>query len=130
MSTIGPDSEVIASIALRRVQAGAVACVAGLWLDGGRPIPSYLPSALDELTAAGHVTLADDAPHGPLRRAALTGAGRALNAELHAKYGGHLGRTGLDVSAPGPRAIQAPTDHRLSDPQLRRCDDHHRGQRR
>lgn len=118
MNTVNPDSEILAWIGLRRVHGGGVANVAGCWVDGGHRLPSHLPPALDELTDAGLVTLADDGPHGPLRRATLTDAGQARYAELLARHGvPHTAREELAV--PGPElpataAPQTPADHRLS----------------
>ncbi len=42
-----PDREVAVWIALRRVHQGGVGYLDGLWLDSGRPVPSYVAGALD-----------------------------------------------------------------------------------
>jgi len=76
-----PESEVVAWISLRRVHSGRVANVAGRWPDGGRAVPGYLTDTLDQLTSAGLVTLVNDGPHGPLRRATLTATGQARYTE-------------------------------------------------
>lgn len=118
VSTVNPDSEILAWIGLRRVHGGGVANVAGCWVDGGYRLPSHLSPALDELTDAGLVTLADDGPHGPLRRATLTDAGQARYAELLARHG--VPRTAREeLPVPGPELsatvmLQTPADHRLS----------------
>lgn len=101
MNTFNPESDVIAWIGLRRVHDSGVASVAGCWVDGGRRVPSYLPAALDELTDAGLIVLADDGPHGPLRRASLTEAGQARYGALSERYDATLiARAEVDV--PGP----------------------------
>lgn len=88
-----------------------MARVAGVWVERGRPVPSYLPGALDELTTAGLVTLAEPEQYGPLRRAALSATGETHYEQLVEKYGvATLARAQLDVPEP-----EHPAGHRLSD---------------
>ena len=69
--------ELLVWLTFRRVERGGVAKLEGCYLDGGRPIPSYLPSILDELTAGGLLALAAPGLNGVLmRRVSLTDAGQ------------------------------------------------------
>ncbi len=99
VSGLEPDSELLVWIALRRVHAGGVAKVAGCWLDAGRPVPGYLTDTLDDLTGTGLVALAAGGPHGPLRRASLTGGGQVRYAAALQRHGGPTVPTDL---RPGP----------------------------
>lgn len=55
-------TKVSKTLALRRVSRGRVAKLGDHWLDGGRPVPCFLPEALDELSEAGLLGLADPDP--------------------------------------------------------------------
>lgn len=66
---------------MRRVSRGGVGTVSGHWLDDGRPVPCFLPDALDSLIGASLVTLTDPDSAGQ-RSAALTDAGAVRYAEL------------------------------------------------
>lgn len=110
MSIVDPDSEVV-WIGLRRVHGGGVANVTGCWFDRERRLPSYLTPALDELTDAGLVTLAEDGPQRPLRRATLTDAGQARYEELLARHGGRPDST--ITGDAGLRWARDPDDGRL-----------------
>lgn len=71
----------VVRIAMRRVSRGGVGTVSGHWLDDGRPVPCFLPEALDSLTNASLVMLtAPDS--GGQRRATLTDSGAVRYAEL------------------------------------------------
>lgn len=115
VSGLERDSELLVWISLRRVHAGGVAKVAGWWLDAGRPVPGYLTDTLDDVTGAGLVALADDGPHGPLRRATLTDGGQVRYATSLQRHGGHLERVDLRSPAPG-FGTETPTGRRSSDP--------------
>lgn len=96
-----PESEVIAWIALRRLNTGEVVRLADHWLNSGRPVPCYLTDTLHQLTRARLVTLAEPAPDDLTRRATLTESGRARYTDLQGKYGAtHLARAELDVRVP------------------------------
>lgn len=70
-------------LALRRVSRGRVAKLGDHWLDARRPVPCFLPDALNELIQAGLVTLADpDADNAVQRRATLTDVGLSRYAAL------------------------------------------------
>ncbi|MGH3884066.1 MAG: hypothetical protein ACRDRY_08300 [Pseudonocardiaceae bacterium] len=70
-------------IALRRAHQGGVAKLTGHWLDSGRRVPSYVADALDALTRAGLLVLADADPEsGGLRRVTVTDTGCARYVEL------------------------------------------------
>ncbi len=78
MSDYAPNSGVAEWIALRRAHQGGVANLAGQWFDSGSPVPGYVADALEGLTSAGLLTLADaDSEYGELRRVAVTDAGSA-----------------------------------------------------
>lgn len=71
-------------MALRRVHRGYIAKLGGRYFDAGRPIPGYLAEALDALTKAGLVVLAEADPlAGGLRRATITDSGQARYMALH-----------------------------------------------
>ncbi|MGH3533507.1 MAG: hypothetical protein ACRDQG_02185 [Pseudonocardiaceae bacterium] len=70
-------------LALRRVSRGGVAKRGDRWLDGGRPMPCFLPEKLDELIQARLVTMTDsDHDNTGQCRSALTDAGAARYAAL------------------------------------------------
>lgn len=104
-------SDLLTWIALRRVHSGGVANVAGCWIDGSYRVPCYLPPVLNELTDARLVVLADDGPHGPLRRASLTETGQARYATLREQHGARDVRAELEAPA---QATQTPTGRRSS----------------
>ena len=76
--------ELLAWIAFRRVCGGGVAAFGGMYLDGGRPVPCYLPDALDGLARTGMLALAEADAWG-LQRVVTTSTGRARYVELSAK---------------------------------------------
>lgn len=102
MTEFRPESEVLAWVALRRLNTGYVVNLAGRWLDFGSPVPSYLTDTFHQLTRARLLTLADPAPGDVTRRATLTDLGRARYATLADKYGAiHLARAEVGVPATG-----------------------------
>lgn len=123
MSPPGPESEVLAWIGLRRVHTGRVANNAGRWLDYRRPVPSYLPETLDQLSLAGLLTLAEPTSADDItRRATLTATGHAWYTQLQTRYHRHRARAELQVPdaeiphqhRPGAgRAGSAPHPHRF-----------------
>lgn len=74
-------TELIEWIALRRVWGGGVARLCAHWFDLGRPVPCYLPHALEDLHRRALVGLAD-LDRSTLRRAMLTHSGYLRYAEL------------------------------------------------
>lgn len=70
-------------IALRRVKDGGVVKLNWRYLDHGRPVPEYLPYALNCLTNQGIIALADPDPDvAGSQRLSLTHKGLALHAEV------------------------------------------------
>ncbi|MGH3939920.1 MAG: hypothetical protein ACRDTG_15075 [Pseudonocardiaceae bacterium] len=77
-------TDLFAWMALRRVHRGYIAKWGDRYLDAGRPIPGHIAEALDALTEAGLVLLAEANPlAGRLRRATMTDSGRARYTALH-----------------------------------------------
>lgn len=71
----GPD--LFTWMALRRVHGGHVAKLGSRYLDAGRPVPCFLPAALDDLITAELVILAEPDPMASgMRRVTVTEAGR------------------------------------------------------
>ncbi len=72
------DIGVAVWIALRRAHQGGVANLAGQWFDSGSPVPGYVADALDRLTSAGQLALADPDPEFcGARRVTVTDTGCA-----------------------------------------------------
>lgn len=95
-----PESEVLAWIALRRLNKGYVVNLAGRWLDFGSPVPSYLIDTFHQLTRNRLLTLADPAQGDLVRRATLTELGRTQYTTLLDKYGTtHLARAEVGAAA-------------------------------
>lgn len=65
---------------------------------GAEPYP-VTARPLDEPTEDGLIVLADEGPHGPLRRASLTDAGQARYAALREQHGERNARTEPEVPA-------------------------------
>ncbi len=92
-------------IALRRAHDGGVAKVAGLYLDQGCPVPSYLTEVLDRLTWSGLVTVAEGDPVWSVRRLSLTDEGQARYAALCAEQ-----QQRAPLEAPAPEFGTPPPD--------------------
>jgi len=81
------DHRLLEWLVLRRVADGGVARVGAGYLDGGRPLPGFLPARIAELLEAGALTLAEPDPVAEAtRRVRLTPAGQARHAELRHFY--------------------------------------------
>ncbi|MGH4023383.1 MAG: hypothetical protein ACRDRV_02230 [Pseudonocardiaceae bacterium] len=108
-----PATDLIEWIALRRVCGGGVARLGTHWFDLGRPVPCYLPDALDDLHCRALVALAD-VDGWTLRRAVLTRSGclcyRALNARRGVPLDPPAGRIARgSPDAPPPAFPDTPT---------------------
>ncbi len=72
----GLRPEFLESLALQRANRGGVAKSGDHYYDYGRPIPTYLTGAFDDLAGAGLLALAEEDPWC-MRRLSLTETGRA-----------------------------------------------------
>ena len=78
-----PERSEVVEIAMRRVSRGGVGKLNGHWLDGGRPVPCFLPDALDSLIRERLVTLAEpNRDSAGQHRATLTDLGSMRYAAL------------------------------------------------
>jgi len=114
MEDLGLSPELLAAWALRRVHRGGVTTSGGHYFDHGRLRLSYLTRTLDQLTAAGLLTLAEVDPGGQ-RRLSLTEIG-------HAHYAQLMTARQVRLSAPEPEFLpQTPAGRRSSCPDPPYC---------
>ncbi|MGH3710572.1 MAG: hypothetical protein ACRDRQ_21250 [Pseudonocardiaceae bacterium] len=82
----GVRPQLLVLLALRRASGGGVATSGGHYLDHGRPMPSYLTGAFEELADTELLALAEEDPWG-MRRVSLTPSGHARHVQLSATSG-------------------------------------------
>jgi hypothetical protein len=112
VSEPGPDldPELLTWLVLRRAQRGRVVRTGGHYFDHGRPLPRHLAGTVDDLMAAGLLTLADPDPVTEVsRRIIATELGQARYAALNQ---GERAQRRLGQHPPCRRSSVPPADDR------------------
>ncbi|MGH3367466.1 MAG: hypothetical protein ACRDOY_09700 [Nocardioidaceae bacterium] len=113
-------TDLVEWIALRRVWGGGVARLCTHWFDLGRPVPCYLPHALEDLHRRALVGLAD-LDRTTRRRAVLTQSGYLRYAELTTKRD-------VPLEPPAGRIARGPSGQCLARPLPDHCPDQRPGE--